>query len=60
MGREYFEMDRKYIGWEARNELNLLRKDVSNRPLSTVLTFCPCNLNPYCLGRKAAFFSVGI
>jgi hypothetical protein len=25
-----------------------------------VLTLCRSNLNPYCLGRKAAFFSVGI
>jgi hypothetical protein len=24
------------------------------------LTLCRPNLNPYCLGRKAAFFSVGI
>jgi uncharacterized CHY-type Zn-finger protein len=24
------------------------------------LTLCRSNLNPYCLGRKAAFFSVGI
>jgi hypothetical protein len=24
------------------------------------LTLCQSNLNPYCLGRKAAFFSVGI
>jgi hypothetical protein len=24
------------------------------------LTLCWSNLNPYCLGRKAAFFSVGI
>jgi hypothetical protein len=25
-----------------------------------ILTLCRSNLNPYCLGRKAAFFSVGI
>jgi hypothetical protein len=24
------------------------------------LTLCRSNLNPYCMGRKAAFFSVGI
>jgi hypothetical protein len=24
------------------------------------LTLCRSNLNPYCLGRKAGFFSVGI
>jgi hypothetical protein len=24
------------------------------------LTLCRSNLNPYCLGRKAVFFSVGI
>jgi hypothetical protein len=23
------------------------------------LTLCQSNLNPYCMGRKAAFFSVG-
>jgi len=26
----------------------------------TVLTLCQSNLQPYCMGRKAAFFSVGI
>jgi hypothetical protein len=26
----------------------------------SVLALCRSNLNPYCLGRKAAFFSVGI
>ena len=26
----------------------------------TILTLCRSNLNPHCLGRKAAFFSVGI
>jgi hypothetical protein len=32
-----FKMDLKYIGWEARNGLNLPRKDANDRPLSTVL-----------------------
>jgi hypothetical protein len=27
---------------------------------ASVLTLCRSNLNPYCMGRKAAFFSVGI
>jgi len=38
VGRQYFEMDLKYIGWEARNGLNSLRKDASDRPLLRVLT----------------------
>jgi len=28
--------------------------------LPTYLTLCRSNLKPYCMGRKAAFFSVGI
>jgi hypothetical protein len=26
----------------------------------TLITLCRSNLNPYCMGRKVAFFSVGI
>jgi len=37
-GKTIFEMDLKYIGWEARNRFNLLRKEASGRPLLRVLT----------------------
>jgi len=30
------------------------------RNASRELTLCRSNLKPYCMGRKAAFFSVGI
>jgi hypothetical protein len=33
---------------------------ILSKILLSRLTLCRSNLNPYCLGRKAAFFSVGI
>jgi hypothetical protein len=34
--------------------------DHDRHVVALTLTLCRSNLNPYCLGRKAAFFSVGI
>jgi hypothetical protein len=40
----------------------IIRKKIPKDTLLLLcrLTLCRSNLNPYCLGRKAAFFSVGI
>ena len=64
----------KYLYKFADNNARLMRWslrlgdyqfEVQHRPASKIrhvdaLTLCRSNLKPYCMGRKAAFFSVGI
>jgi hypothetical protein len=46
-----------------KSKVDILGNSHLNRSvprIGTYLTLCRSNLNPYCMGRKAAFFSVGI
>jgi hypothetical protein len=54
---------RKHTKESMENKTQLQEKCLKakkNRTQQPDLTLCRFNLNPYCLGWKAAFFSVGI
>jgi hypothetical protein len=51
---EFWTLNNDIAKWLATSEGNVLKE------MCGELTVCRSNLNSYCMGRKAAFFSVRI